>query len=281
MIIRSLILALAGVVGLSQLAAARPLDDVTASGHLRVAVYRDFAPFASGPSDNVKGLDVELGKIIARRLGVKKVEYLVVTAGDTVADDLRNGVWKGHYLGYGVADVMLHIPVDKYLAVQNDNAYIFAPYYREQLVIAIDPRQTGGTDLIAAFGEHKVGVEGDSLADNYLLGAFGGRLRDNVVHFHSVAAAVNAMAQGKVAGVMGLRTQVEAALKKHHRHFRISSMPLPGLTVRSWLIGMAVKVDSHDLANAIEPIIETMARDGTLAKLFAKYGMTYIPPTED
>ena len=39
---------------------------------------------------------------------------------ENMNDDLRNMVWKGHYLGYGPADVMLHVPVDNRLMAEND-----------------------------------------------------------------------------------------------------------------------------------------------------------------
>ena len=35
-------------------------------------------------------------------------------------DDLRNMVWKGHYLGTQPSDVMMHVPVDEHLAKAND-----------------------------------------------------------------------------------------------------------------------------------------------------------------
>jgi ABC-type amino acid transport substrate-binding protein len=257
-------------------AAARPFDQVIASGSLRVAVYRDFPPFASGPDDKLRGVDVDLGAAIAKKLGVK-VEYMNQTAGESVDDDLRNAVWKGHYLGGGVADLMLHIPVDSQLALRNDNAVIFAPYYQEQVVVLVDPAQTGGDDLVGAFSEHKVGVELDSLADFYMVGAYGGSLCENVVHFHDVAAAVAAMQRGEAAGVVGTRGEIEGALGGKRGKYHLGSMPMPGLQRGSWPIGMAVKVNAHDLANAIEPIIDGMIKDGSLAKIFAKHGLSYRP----
>jgi hypothetical protein len=43
-----------------------------------------------------------------------------------MGDDLRNMVWRGHYLGYGPADVMLQVPVDKFLA-HNPQVMILRP----------------------------------------------------------------------------------------------------------------------------------------------------------
>jgi len=274
------ILVLLGVFGLAHGALARPLDEVTKSGFLTVGVYREFEPFSSGDKETLAGLDVELGNILAKRLKVK-VRYLNLAAGEKVDDDLRNGVWKGHYLGYGVADVMLHIPYDKVLEQRNDMVYLFAPYYREQLAVLFDPAQTSGGDLVSAFSEHSVGVEGDALADIYLMNAYGGVLREKLVHFHDVEAAVAALRRGEVAGVMAPRSQLEGALHGKRGSFHITVMPTPGLTISSWLIGMAVKVNAHDLANAIDPIITKMINDGSLEKLFSRHGLTYVPPPKE
>jgi ABC-type amino acid transport substrate-binding protein len=267
------------LVGPASTAGARPLAAVQASGSLRVAVYRDFPPFVKGPREDPRGLDVDLAAAIAKRLGVK-VEYMVVTAGDDVDADLRNAIWRGPVVGGAVADLMLHVPVDPILASRNDKVVIFAPYYVERVVVVTDPAQTGGDTLLDAFGNRKVAVEGDSLSDSYLMGAFGGRLRDNVVHFLSVEAAVAALLRGEVAGVMAQRSEIEGALKEHQGKYRIVGMPTPGLLISSWRPGMAVKEDAHDLADALEPIADTMIRDGSLAALFAKYGLTYTPPHE-
>ena len=257
-------------------AQARPYDDVIASGTLRVAVYRDFPPFASGPDNALSGIDVDLGAAIARRLGVA-VSYMNLTAGETEDDDLRNAVWKGHYLGGGVADLMLHVPVDRILAERNDNVVIFAPYFEERVVVLSDPAQTSGDDLVSAFADHKVGVDLNSLADLYLGSAFGGSLRANVVHFHSVADAVAALRRVEVAGVVGTKGEIEGALHGDRGDYRLGPMPMPGLLRTSWPVGMAVKVNAHDLANAIEPIMAAMARDGSLRAIFAAHGLSYTP----
>jgi ABC-type amino acid transport substrate-binding protein len=265
------------LVNPASMAGARPLADVQASGILRVAVYRDFPPFVEGSRQNPRGLDVDLAAALAKRLGVK-VEYMVLSAGDDLDADLRNAIWRGPVVGGAVADLMLHVPVDQILASRNDKVVIFAPYYTERLAVVTDPAQTGGDTLLDAFGDRKVAVEGDSLSDAYLMGAFGGQLRSNVVHHLSIDEAMEAMRRGEVAGVMAQRSEIEGALKEHRGEYRIVEMPTPGLFISSWKPGMAVKEDARDLADALEPIVDTMIRDGSIGALFAKYGLTYRPP---
>ena len=94
------------------------LARIRASGVLKVAVYKDNAPFSDGPVNDMKGLDVSMAAALARQLNLK-LSLLPFDAGENMNDDLRNMVWRGHYLGYGPADVMLQVPVDKYLMRSN------------------------------------------------------------------------------------------------------------------------------------------------------------------
>lgn len=126
------------------------LEKVRASGVLKVAVYKDNAPYSDGKGQDMEGVDVALARALAMDMGLK-LSLLPFDAGEKMDDDLRNMVWRGHYLGYGPADVMLHVPVDKHLMVENRQALIFAPYSREVLVVfhALDrlPALKSGLDL--------------------------------------------------------------------------------------------------------------------------------------
>lgn len=115
---------------------AADVPDTQTPGRLRVAVYADFPPYSA----KGKGIDIEIGKELARRMGMEP-EVIEYTADEDMSDDLRNMVWKGHYLGTRPADVMLHVPVDKYLADNNEQVRIFAPYHVESLAVARDPRR--------------------------------------------------------------------------------------------------------------------------------------------
>jgi len=109
----ALTLALALALGLlAAPAVARPLYAVKQSGVLRVAVYQDYKPYSWRENDKPKGIDVEIAKLIAERLGVS-LDLFELRADDDINDDLRNGVWRGSVLGAAPGDVMLHVPYDK------------------------------------------------------------------------------------------------------------------------------------------------------------------------
>lgn len=256
-------------------AAAQP--EVQQAGTLRVAVYADYAPFSA----RGKGIDVALAQSLAERLGMR-AEIVEFPPDENMSDDLRNMVWKGHYLGRRPADVMLHVPVDAQFAAQNDKVAIFGPYHLETMALARNPARVQAATGSAAvafeiFTREKVGVELDTHASDFMLHVLNGRLRDNVVHFRSVAEAAAAMVKGEVSAVMAPRSQLEAALKEQ-KQFEIDALNMPELRVKGWPLGMAVKADSKELAAALSEALADLQRSGELARIFSAHGVTHKLP---
>jgi polar amino acid transport system substrate-binding protein len=267
---------LAGPSVLCNMASARPLDDVVSAGALRIGVYRDNPPFSFRRDGKLVGVDVDIGQAIAEHLKVEPT-YMEITAGETVDDDLRNAVWKGHYLGGGVADVMLGVPYDRAFAQRNPNAAFFAPYLRQEFALARSASAADGAGL-EAFRSEKIGVELGSLPDFFLTSTLQGALRANVVHFETVREAAKALLAGQVAGVMATRIQLEDALGERLKDFDVSAVSTQTLGRSTWQIGIAVREDSRDLGYAAEDILAALIADGTMAAIFRSYGLTYRPP---
>ncbi|GAB3444784.1 substrate-binding periplasmic protein [Insolitispirillum peregrinum] len=255
-------------------AQAAPLDTVRERGTLTIGVYRDFPPFSSVEKGQVVGVDVDIGHEIAHRMMLTP-SILQVTADESVDDDLRNGVWRGPVTGGVVADVMMHIPYDLNLGARNDMAVLFSPYYQETLAVA---RSRPTLSVVELSGE-RVGVELASLSDLYLSGAFGGSMRDSTHRYLTYAEAARAIDSGDVTALMGPRSQIEDALRHltpDQRQKMVLSIPgTPGLSMQSWPLGMAVKVDSRDLAYAVGDVVAAMVADGTMEAIFQKHGLTY------
>ena len=121
-------------------------------------------------------------------------------------------------------------------------------------------------------------MEGRSLADAFLLGVLNGRLRENVMHFTSVAGAIDKMKAGEIAAVMGPRSEIEVALGKDPR-FVIEAVQMPELKINNWPLGMAVKAEENALAETLAGALRELQRNGTVAAIFARHGVTYLQPT--
>jgi polar amino acid transport system substrate-binding protein len=87
------------VAGLSAPARADALADITSRGSIRVAVPQDSPPFGTvGPDMELQGLDIDMAKLIATKLGVKidlvpvtlpnRIPYLQTNKADIVISSL-------------------------------------------------------------------------------------------------------------------------------------------------------------------------------------------------
>ena len=253
---------------------AAPLEEIRRTGVLHVAVYKDFAPFA----DEGQGIDVDVAKALAEKMGVK-AEVKAYPDADDVDGDLRNIIWRGHPLWRErLADVMMHVPVDSYLIQKNDQVRIFAPYFRERIVVARNKARIPNMATLQIFTSERIGVQAETLEDRYLVGSFGGILRESVVHFKTLEAATRALIAGDVSAVMGRQTDIEAGLGKETPRFEITAAPAPGIATTGWELGLAVKADNPELETALAQAMASLLQDGTIAKIFERRGLTYRAP---
>ena len=256
------------------------LAKIRANGTLKVALYKDNAPFSSGPGNDITGLDVALAEGLARQLKLK-LSLLPFDAGEKMNDDLRNMVWRGHYMGYGPADIMLHVPVDKYLIQQNRQVLIFAPYMRQVQVLLHDTRKlaevTGPDDLKG----HTLAAERGTGTASVLMGHNNGMLRSQVVLHNSGVGAAKAVFDGQATAAYVLRSQAESAMAQSggkQAHWAMTSMPLAGIPENGWPLGMAIKSENKDLGQALEAAMKGLRESGELLAIFQQNGMTLTAP---
>lgn len=265
---------------------SRSYDDIIESNEITVAVYSDFIPFSYQENGQAKGIDIEVAKHIAKQLGVK-LHFRWVTADENVEDDLRNNLWKGHFLKRSVADLMLRVPYDKaYSELRDDigervheQVHMFAPYHTESWKIVFNTKKIDDVSTMAVFQYHDIGVEVDSVPQFYLLSVFNGRMRNKTKQFPSLALAISALSEQKIDAVMGLRSQVS-----HYQHqlnsptYQLATNAFPMLGKQQWDIGMAVKSDYRQLGYAVADIVEAMISQGQMKKIFAQYNAVYQIP---
>jgi ABC-type amino acid transport substrate-binding protein len=242
------------------------------SGSLKVAVYHDFAPF----SDKGQGIDVDLAQALAKRLGLQP-KLLPFPAGEDLGDDLRNMVWKGHYLGYGPADVMLHVPVDTRLMAQNGKVKIFAPYHVETIRLVRSARAVPLFDGLDSLAGKRIGVEKVSISGMVMLGEGNGRFRENVRIYPSAQEALAQLKAGELDAVLANRSEIEAVMRGDPA-FPLNEVAFQRLPRSGWAVGMAVREDDTDLARLLQAAVNEMAANGELKAIFAKHGVQVVKP---
>lgn len=252
---------------------AATLDRIRERGTLSVALYKDMPPFHV----DGKGVDVELAQALADALGVK-LSTMPFNADENMNDDLRNMVWRGHYLGFGPADVLMHVPVDKPLIDETPQARIFAPYFRERVVMARRLDRLLQLDTLSALGTSKVAVSGQTLAGWLMIGADGGAYRGQLdTQAKDGVAAARALQRGEVDAAAGLASEMESVLRGDAR-FAIAPLPSPRAQRNGWAVGMAVKKDATDLAQALQAALNDMAGDGRLREMFESGNVGWQAP---
>ena len=71
---------------------------------------------------------------------------------------------------------------------------------------------------------------------------------------------------------------IKQALGKDNR-FTLEVVQMPELKINSWPIGMAVKAEETALADTVGEALRVLQKNGTVASIFARHGITYVQPT--
>jgi ABC-type amino acid transport substrate-binding protein len=245
---------------------------VKKSGLLRVAFYKDFAPF----SNEGKGSDVDIAAALAARMGLK-MSSMFFDADENMGDDLRNMVWKGHYMGYGPADMMMHAPVDREYMARQDKVEFIAPYHRERYAIAYDRRRVDNLETMAPFEKLPCGVVVDTLPDSLMLSVDGGRYRSQLKHYRTLSEAMAALRSGEVAGVMALQGELEGAVAGD-ANFPVGPAPIALLNTRQWPVGIAIRKGEQQLGRAIMEAMNALVAEGEIERIMARHNIKWRAP---
>lgn len=258
-------------------AAARPLDDVVASKVMRVILYEDNEPFSWDDKGEPRGIDVEIAKAVAAKLGVA-AEVTLRMPGEQVDQDLRTNVLRGTFGGGIAGDVMFHVPVDREMGQRVREAVIGNAYFQQRVALAVHPERTGTIASFDVFKGEKVGVQIGTVSDYFLMRFEGGVLVDNVRHFIKPAQGVDRFIAKEALAILGVRSHMESLFAARGMTAQWQSPPMPGLARGDWVLGTAVNEQSRDLSYAIGAALAELTADGTLAAICAKYGVTYLAP---
>ncbi|MEO1281465.1 MAG: transporter substrate-binding domain-containing protein [Pseudomonadota bacterium] len=268
--------ALLGLVAAST--PARKLEDVEASGVLRVVVYYDNRPFSweDPKTGEARGIEADLARAVARELGLKP-KMLIRIAGESADDDVRSNIWQGPRTGGLKGDVMFHVPTDREFIARNQLAAISNPYHHEQIVIAVR------TDMVDApkletFETEKVAVQFSTAGHYFLAFARDGKLKTNVSPYIKFDDAADVFFKKEAAGLMGPRSEIEAVLNGKGIDVKFITPEFPETLIGAWNVGIAVHTDGRDVGYAVGRALRKIRGSGEMEKIFNAYGVAYVPP---
>ncbi|MBA6060372.1 substrate-binding periplasmic protein [Pseudomonas juntendi] len=268
-------------------AQVRNYDTIIAAGELKVAVYKDFAPYSFQDHGQPRGVDVDLAQALAEAMGVR-LKLIWAPPGEKLDDDLRDYIWRGSPLRHQqLADLMLRVPYDHDYAqrrnelgeLENAQVVMFGPYQQERWQVAYDRRRLPSVASVAVFQQHPIGVEVDSVPSFYLTSVFNGMLSAKTHHYPGVQQAFAAMQAGEVDAVMAMRGEVDWQLHEAaNAQLALAENAYPNLGKQAWDIGMAVHESNRQLAYAVEEALEVLIREGRMQAIYAQYGLRYQVP---
>lgn len=264
----------------------RSIDDIKDSGEIIIAVYENFPPYSFIEKGEVKGIDVDLGKKIAKSLNVKPKWYFT-GSDETLADDLRNVIWKGNLIHKTKADIMFRVPYDyDYMRMtdistgelETEMVSIKGPYQSEQWVIATNKKAIPEINTLAVFAYHKIGVEVDTLPDLHLSAFARGMFRNNIKHYTDFSKAIDDFKAGTTDAVAGLKSQLEYLLEYHKNKDKYYiSDGIPQMKSK-WDLATATSSSYRPLSYHIDGVIQEAYENKDIEKIFKKYGVEYTPP---
>ena len=272
---------------LSTFAFARSVDHIKNSGEIIIAVYENFPPYSYVENGVAKGIDIELGTMVAKSLNVKPI-WNFTGFDETLSGDLRNNIWRGNIVHKNKADLMFRIPYDyDYLRITNKSTgeletemvSIKGPYQSEKWIIATNKKVIPEINTLGVFAYHTIGVEVDTLPDLHLSGFGRGLITKNVKHYTKMSEIIEDFKNGKLDAVAGLKSQLEFLLDyKNNKDKYYLTSDIPQMKSQ-WDLATATASTYKDLSYHLDGLLDEALKSGEIKKIFESYGVEYIPPT--
>jgi polar amino acid transport system substrate-binding protein len=236
-------------------ASARTLELIKSFGTLKVCLPANSLPFSSR-HDNPPGFEVELAAALAKQLGVT-VEQ------DWVISPIQ--------VGRADCDLLLDAIVDPEVQ-SHSNLSLSKPYYRSGVVLVLPPGSP--VSGFAALDEHsKIAVQVGSIVAMIL-----GQRHVGLSSFAFEDEMLQALHDNEVTGAA---VSFLSADYFNHTH------PDRPLTVRPpdesdqrlvWNVAVGMRKPDQALKDAIDGALDRLGADGTIARIYARYGITLPPP---
>lgn len=240
-----------GMAGCSQPASTETADNglkTVESGKLIMATSADFPPYEYYDGDQVVGIDAEIAKAVADKLGLE----LVIE--DTKFDSIIVGVQSGKY-DIGCAGMTV---TEERLQSVN-----FTSTYATGIQSVIVPEGSEITDVDTLLdGDYIVGVQIGTTGDIYMTDDVG---EDRIDRYQKGTDAVIALTSGKVDAVVIDNEPAKAFVAANE------GLVILDTAYAEEEYAMCLNKDNEDLLNAINGALDELEKDGTLDAIVAKY----------
>lgn len=248
-------LVVGALLGLTNVAQGRSLDAIRESGAIGLCAHPNSLPFANKAGDP-PGFQIELGQALARELGVSLRPDWIITQ---------------YQMRSAGCDIVLDIIADRE-AQGETRLRISKPYYRTGVALAV-PSSSALTSFKSLNGSTKVGVQVGSVAAMIIgqrrvpTSTFGFETDSlDAVSNHEIdAAAVTPTA----AGYFNL-THPDKPLRILDRDESEADL--------NWNVAVGMVRPDDALREAIDRALERLRNDGTIDRIYGRYGIVLQAP---
>jgi len=250
-----ILLLISSAVALIGQAAARPLAAIRELGTIGLCAHPNSLPFASKAGDP-PGFQVELGQALARELGVSlRLDWIITQ----------------YQMRSAGCDIVLDVIADRE-AQGETNLAISKPYYRTGVALAV-PQASGLTSFKSLDAHTKVGVQVGSVAAMVI-----GQRQVPTSTFGFEADSLEALANHQIDAAAVTPTMAGYYNQSHpDKTFRVLALDDSEPTL-SWNVAVGMVRPDQGLRDAIDGAMDKLRDDGTVAKIYARYGVSLQAP---
>jgi polar amino acid transport system substrate-binding protein len=242
-------------IGLTSQAAARSLDAIRESGALGLCAHPNSLPFASKAGDP-PGFQVELGQALAHELGVSlRLDWIITQ----------------YQMRSAGCDIVLDVIADRE-AQGETNLRISKPYYRTGVALAV-PATSQLTSFKSLDAHTKVGVQVGSTAAMII-----GQRHVPTSTFGFEADSLDALANHEIDAAAVTPTMASYYNLTHpDKAVRILDRDESEADL-NWNVAVGMVRPDDALRNAIDAALSRLEADGTVDRIYRRYGVTLPAP---
>lgn len=237
-------------------AEARSLDAISQRGAIAICAHPNALPFATRKGEP-PGLQIELGEAIAARLGVRLVRHWVINDFQLPRAD---------------CDIVLDAIADR-ATLGDTGLRPSRPYQRSGVVLAVRGEDARTASLDSLPGGRRVGVTVGSMASMIL-----DQRGIATVPFVFEDEMMVALRRHEIDAAAVTRTSVGYYNLTHPAEEAAALAAFDGEQALNWNVAVGMLRPDDRLRQGIDTALDGLLADGTIARIYARYGVESRPP---
>ena len=236
---------------------ARTLAQIQQLGAISVCLNPDALPYSSNKPET-PGFQLELAREIAKGLGVKlNVEWIVPRRRANVVN----------------CDMLLDSANDK--DIHEGRLLLSRPYQTSGVALGLSKNAVPITDYHELQPGQKVGVMINSIASVVV-----GKAGKSTSPYAFQADMLEDLEKGEVYAIAVSAAAMSYYIKQHPDSGLKLAFAFDGEPDLHWQVSVGLRKSDQALVDAINAVLEKLIADGTLAAIYARYGVELRVPTQ-